>query len=548
MFWLIGWFPALMSRALGLFEPDNMVRSRERKVIHFISLVTSLVAFYLITSSFFPQYNPINTIRYVRGENNYTFYSTSGGLYEKLGDHLAKSVRGITITNDTKPSGSKEIAQSVANNDISLAIVQSDILLREDYSKKEIDIIAPVYEEKVHVFYNLARRDSIQKSTDLPVPSSMVISPEKNAFMIAFFNDAKVRMKSSESAPHLSLPANILDICNLGDTVKPAGMVFTEAMDSLVSGGLDVVFWTGGAPNIDARNILLESGDKISMMSIHPSVREDLAKIYDRPMKQTTFRAQSALQQTYPGAEGITTLATEALLVANPNVPMWVVRDVADRLMEFTPEDGQIADSPMFGRDFASRINQTYPSKNIALLQTGLVLILFLYTFGTSIALLLLWLVSSKKESKYLQSITDIYAEALPMHTELERQACTLKVPVVEYGAKNSVNKIVEGIAALTLLVAVIRDDAVTGGLTINHQSHIMKTAYGVREILRSQLARGLERACREGCAVTPGEIRDYFYSGYISRVAYHDMLAIMESINLPGIQKVSPNEAQVRG
>ena len=54
MFWLVGWFPELLSRAFGLFEPDSMVRSRERKAIHGISLAVSLVGFYLISSSFFP--------------------------------------------------------------------------------------------------------------------------------------------------------------------------------------------------------------------------------------------------------------------------------------------------------------------------------------------------------------------------------------------------------------------------------------------------------------------------------------------------------------
>ncbi len=548
MFWIVGWFPALLSRALGLFEPEDMVRSRERKVIHAISLATSLVGFYLISSSFFPQYNPVNTFRYVRGENDYNFYSTSGGLYEKLGDHLHSSIRGISITNDSRPSGSKEIAGKVANDPISLAIVQSDVLQKEGYSNKSIDIIAAVYEEKVHVFYNLARSDSIAKAQSMDLAPTLMISPEPSEFTRAFFNGATVRMQSVLQAPQLSLPGNILDICKLFESTKPRGMVFTEAMGLLAKGELDVVFWTGGAPNIDARDILEENPKKIGMMSVHPSLREDLDRIYDRPMKQTTFRPQSADQKTYPGSEAITTLSTEALLIANPTVPRWVIRDVADRLLAYKPAGGENADSPLYGRDFANRIRQANPSKNIALLQTGLILILFIYTTGTAFSLLLLWLVSSKKESKYLQEITDIYSKALPMHTELETQSCTLKVPVVEYGAKNSVNKVVEGIAALTALVAVIRDDSVTGGITINHQSHIMKSAYGVREILRSQLARGLERASLEGCAMSLGDLRNYFYSGYISRTAYCDLVALMESKKLPETRHVSLKEEQAEG
>ena len=118
----------------------------------------------------------------------------------------------------------------------------------------------------------------------------------------------------------------------------------------------------------------------------------------------------------------------------------------------------------------------------------------------------------------------------------------------MEYGAKTSVNKAVEGIASLTVLVAVIRDDSVTGGLTINHQQHIMQTAYGVREILRSQLARGLERAGREGCDLTMRELRDFFYSGYVSRVAYHDLVAVMESVRPSHSVVVSTKEAEAQG
>jgi hypothetical protein len=551
MFWLVGWFPALMSRALGLFEPDRMVRSRERKAIHVISLVTTLVGYYLISSSFFPQYNPVNTFRYVRGEDNYNFYSTSGGLYELLGNHLVNSTRGITITNDPTPSGSKEIAEKVSNDPISLAIVQSDVLLRQGYSEKAIDVIATVYEEKVHVFYNQARLHSLvteQPYLDPDESAQLMIKPRPNALTQQFFNGARVRMQSSMSAPSMSLPGNILDICGLDTSIKPRGMIFTAALDSLVEGALDVVFWTGGAPNIAARTILENNPGKIGMMSVHPSLRRDLAQIYERPMKQTTFRPHSSEQKTYMGSNSITTLSTDAWLIANPTVPKWVIREVAERLLAFKPDGGVTADSPLYGRDFASRIQQAYPSKNIALLQTGLVLILFIYVVGTFISLLLLWLVSSRKESKYLQEITDIYSKALPMHTLLEPQECALNVPVVEYGAKTSVNKAVEGIAALTALVAVIRDDSVDGGITVNHQQHIMQTAYGVREILRSQLARGLERAGRDGCHFTLREIRNFFYAGYVSRGAYHDLVRMMESDHPAAMVKDSAKEAEAQG
>ena len=548
MFWLVGWFPALLSRAFSLFEPDRMVRSRERKIIHFASLIVALAGYYLITSNFFPQFNPINTLRYVRGEDGYNFYSTTGGLYEKLGDHIAHSMRGTSVTNDPNPSGSKEIAQKVANDPTALAIVQSDILMREGYGEKSIEIIAAVYEEKVHVFYNTARLDSIVSSRPDLVPASLMIKPQPDELTRLFFQGARVRMKSSPNAPSMSLPGNILDICDLYNSTRPRGMIFTTAMDRLVHGALDIVFWTGGAPNIDAREVLEKNVGKIGMMSVHPSIRGDLASIYDRPMKQTTFRAQSSEQKTYPGSGGITTLSTDALLVANPTVPKWVVRDVADRLATYKPVGGENADSPLHGRDFSSRVRNTYPSKNIALLQTGIGLIGFIYVAGICVSLLLLWIVSSRKESKYLQQITDIYSKALPMHTELELQSCALQVPVVEYGAKNSVNKAVEGIASLTRLIAVIRDDSVTGGLTINHQRYLMGSAYGVREILRSQLAKGLERACREGCGITFGELRDFFYSGYVSRAAYHDLVAVVETFNEPGTRKVSAKEGEARG
>jgi len=119
---------------------------------------------------------------------------------------------------------------------------------------------------------------------------------------------------------------------------------------------------------------------------------------------------------------------------------------------------------------------------------------------------------------------------------------------VVEYGAKNCVNRAVEGIASLTSLIAEIRDDSVTGGLTINHQQHIMQTAYNVRQIMRSQLARGLERAGREGCRMTLGELRNFFYSGYISRVGYRDLLKMMESMKYTESRQISAKEQEAGG
>ena len=548
MFWLAGWFPELLRRALGLFEPDKQVRSRERMVIHFISLGTALVAFYLISSSYFPQYNPVNTYRYVGGQDDYTFYSTAGGLYEQLGDHLSKSLSSISVTNNSDPKGSKAIARAVVNDPTSLAIVQSDIFRREGYNKKAVEEIISVYEEKVHVFYNKKRRLDIIQKLGLSDSAGLMLEPKPNHLTKAFFHEARVRMKTSEKTPHLSLPANILEICDLNKTTHPQGLVLTEALDNLLLGSLDVVFWTGGAPNIQARQLLKDNSEIIGLMGVHPAVKEGLAKTYDRPMKQTTFRPESADQITYEHGDGIITLSTEAILIANPNVPRWVIRDVAGKLATFKPMGGENGDSPLHGRGFASRIENRFRSKNIALLETALVLIVFIYTVGTAVALILLWLVSSRKESHYLQIISDIYMKSLPMHTDLELQASALKVPVVEYGAKNCVNQAVEGIASLTSLIAEIRDDSVTGGITINHQQHIMQTAYSVRQIMRSQLARGLERAGREGCRLTLGELRNFFYSGFISRVGYHDLLKMMESMNHPESKVISPKEMEAEG
>ena len=144
MFWPGSWFPDLFRRALGFFGPDDLVRNRERTVIRAISLAIALFGFYLISSTFFPQFNPVNTIRYVRGENNYNFYSTEGGLYQQLGAHLDGSVKGINIKNDITPSGSKEIARAVAADTASLGILQSDVLRREGYGEREIDVLATV--------------------------------------------------------------------------------------------------------------------------------------------------------------------------------------------------------------------------------------------------------------------------------------------------------------------------------------------------------------------------------------------------------------------
>jgi len=80
------------------------------------------------------------------------------------------------------------------------------------------------------------------------------------------------------------------------------------------------------------------------------------------------------------------------------------------------------------------------------------------------------------------------------------------------------------------------------------HQQHIMQTAYNVRQIMRSQLARGLERAGREGCRMTLGELRNFFYSGYISRVGYRDLLKMMESMKYTESRQISAKEQEAGG
>jgi len=325
--------------------------------------------------------------------------------------------------------GSAKIARAVYSNDRAFGIVQEEILFEQDLLDGEVQIVAPLYNEHVHILYNktafnsalieLAKRDP---EYDKPSESIPEIGISTSNGVQEFFSKSNVRLRSS---PQKTLPLGhyLLDFSSVSPkTLYDMGI--EKTLISLTESGpnsLQVAIVVAGAPLKGIYDVLADPNNDIGLMAIDPGLISEINPTLNMALRPSVLSGQYG-----EGTGSVATLASRAMLIASADVPSWIIRDIGailekmrikaenykqDVNLELAHHEGVSNLRYLFPESdysFGVRIRKEYASEKKQMIQILLIAILATMLLTCLFYFLLVWAISTYKHAHHSREITKI--------------------------------------------------------------------------------------------------------------------------------------------
>ncbi len=299
-------------------------RRRDRVLILVVSLALSLGVYFFCADVFFPSRNIVKWASAWIG-GGYEFQSgSSTGTYFKIGKRIEEKAKddGPALTNYANSGGSREVLRKVVRGPLSFGLVQGDFLLWQDFAKSRIQLIGPLYDEKLHILYRQPLWAEVLDGMDAGKPVAPVLALESDPFTRRLFNLARVRLASQGRGPgRPTIAYQIVDLCGLrlGQDrplkFEKLWAALEEPLD--VENAIDIAFITIGAPAERIKNIVSKPSDqrKFGLMEVDPSVLRALNEVSNGQYHLTGFG------DVYGDVfSTIDTVSTRAVLIASREV------------------------------------------------------------------------------------------------------------------------------------------------------------------------------------------------------------------------------------
>jgi len=147
----------------------------------------------------------------------------------------------------------------------------------------------------------------------------------------------------------------------------------------------------------------------------------------------------------------------------------------------------------------------------------------------------IVWILSGHKRIKYFRSLTKVYKDFLPENTILENKSAPFPKPIISPYQSSDIEKLTKGLSELLIIAKNVREDYVTGGITISHYKHILENFYEMKEIFRSNLAQHLNEALAQNKEpFSPDTLRHFYTAGYLTRDDYRYLANIPYQTLIP--------------
>jgi hypothetical protein len=164
-----------------------------RILIMFFSILIATSIYTFIVDFYDPESNVILSITRRFQKKNKTFFSGSpGGFYTSIGkalhDELDKNSYSISITNEAT-AGGYENAIKVLATPSSFGLVQENTLRKNDFIRKHINYVTPLYMERMHILY---RYDKLKNKLKIKKQPNIIISSKLNRDTVHFFSNARI--------------------------------------------------------------------------------------------------------------------------------------------------------------------------------------------------------------------------------------------------------------------------------------------------------------------------------------------------------------------
>ncbi len=514
------------------------------------SLIIAGFVYFACVEHIDPSRNILSTAyRSVIPGQTYEFRGGSAtGFYYQVGQALADKSKDTStpFTLEKTDGGSRAILGKVSSNSgPTFGLAQDDYVAEFNQQSVQVKEICPLYEEKLHIVYDLAKWKERSDENDDPRPKlsspldeegdqppTLSLSPDERTR--AFFKGARIRFKSD--APGVGrLNAGELLVGLAGLTHEKTVACSVGEVIATLEGcpgkcEFDVAFVTLGAPHTKMKEILENDHGRFGLMSVEPELAQSLVRVARKPYSFTNFEG------VYDGYGNVWTVGIDAILIASRDVGqsaiahvLLLLKDIGDKETEETTGVSALLSK---SDDFESRAAQ---------FQVGVFQKIKAWTFS-SLGLLVLiiastgivtWIVSTGKETLYVQKITKIYREGLPKTGELDGTERPIPLPLIEgepTWCVRCVRKIISGLAKLIDLTMEIRDDYDSGGIVIWHQRYLLETIHGIRAVFRRHLAARLRQAIESGVDVNVRSLHRLRVANYLDADSFRELSQLLES------------------
>ncbi len=503
---------------------------KERPIILIISIVAALVIYDQIVDI---KDNVLRqTFHQFTGEE-YLFQAGSRtGTYYAIGEKLRtfadedeQSLK--LIGND---GGSNKILGKLLQNSYSFGIVQEDILAKAEISKKAVRVIAPLYDERLHVLYRIDKWKKIL-GNDSEIKNLVLTTEAINVKLTKLFATSKVRIASSPPRTgSVPIATQVLEMCGITPKV-PVYKSFDSTFEGLLKTDLDqkaavdVAFIVAGAPVAKIEDELKKQGSerKIGLISIDSEVLQKLNLVTG-----LNYRLSRFVNIYHSDFDNVTTISSRAMLLASNNISDIGIGKMTELIKKEIASTNGIP--TLKELDFINRLN--FSSSRTASKQLGAwgLFVLSIAFIFVVLSVFLTWAISSYKRVNYSQEITKIYREKLPSHIKLTENEPIPK-PFIEGNQQAVITEIVQGISELLKLAITLREDYDSGGIIMTHQRHLLDNIYFIKKIFKTHLGQRMNHAIlKQEIQITKEDLSDYYTAGYLFAYDHNALKKLLAS------------------
>lgn len=475
--------------------PENLKSLFRRRSIGARSLIIGssvvfAIAFYTYVVDFYnPERNIFNVLK--NEPTKYTFYSAGpGGTYFQIGEGLISSnsvETGLELRNEITAGGS-ENAIKVLTNPSSFGLVQEETIRNDDFIRGQLKYITPLYMERMHIVYRKSARNAdfiprISSNTDLKTleflaRANISVGPVGSGTRVLasyVLNEVNSQIKESDKVKNINQTINNLKAVDA-----------YEGLQDEDGKPLDVMFMMAGAPLSEVASLL--ANDKYGLISIDPSFVASVNKTYGLNLRLSDFKG------IYPKNQS-STFGSYCFLISSKDVPN---SDIMKLLNILNGSKGVIRTNlgidgqnhfQLNEFDFISNFEVAHNERRITILKD---VMFFIISFSFSLVMaasFLLWVSSSRKQTKYYKEISEVINNNLPFVSDFEDLSKSVYYkPVVDVNQRPIINKVIKGLSRLSTLQYKISDDYMTGGISDGHYTFLESKMDSLKRKLRKSL------------------------------------------------------------
>ncbi|MEM6718161.1 MAG: hypothetical protein AAF611_02495 [Bacteroidota bacterium] len=530
-----------------------------------ISLIVSIGLYLIIINTVEPNSNILRSMRRIVQTPNYKFFSGGEkGVYYTIVSTIQSGIRDENLSfeiENKQTSGGSENAIEVLTTPGSFGLVQEETIKKEDFIRDELNYIAPLYIERMHIILRIDKNNKYAKLFSYENPP--VLSSNTDDAVLELFANSKISTGPVGSGS-IVIASYILS--ELNQQIKDKNIDETQEIYNLTTkeglytiqqayegeNKIDILFTIAGAPIKDVKALLQD--DNFMLISVDPSFVSELNIKNDLNLRLTDFKSaedEAFGKGIYKNSANVSALGSYAWLISSKDIPNKDILDVLRLMKEYSDiiatnlgvENTNSQHSPLKEMNFYDLYKTKYDRGSLSEWRTILIFFSTFIISFVSVFSFLLYILSFRKQSKYFHKIVDVINAYFPANTELDSNEYIVgnvpedidlpfQRPRVLDKQTKIIDQIIIGIQQILLLTKSINDDFQGGSLTNSNYTFLMNKIEDTRNKLRKHLGRRLNEIIERDTTYKNVNILDdlriYYTAGYLLHEDYKDLKTLI--------------------